>query len=276
MTPAAFAYRRASSISEAIDLLVEHGDEAKVLAGGQSLLPIMKLRMSAPAVVIDVGPITGLDYIRQEGDEIAVGALARHADLESSGLLAKSVPLLSRTAAAVGDPQIRHRGTLGGSVAHGDPAADLPAALMALRATLVAEGPSGRRSISIDDFYEGFLQTVLEPDELLVEIRVPWLGLRGWGFQKFRRRSLDWAIVGVAYQASQAGGGIGLVNMGPTTLRANAAEEALRAGATPEKVAGLADADTAPPEDGTATPFYRRDLARVLLGRALQESEGAR
>lgn len=153
MTPAAFVYRRASSVSEAIKFLVDFGDEAKALAGGHSLLPIMKLRMSTPAVVIDLDSIRGLDYIRREGGDIAIGALARHADLEDSDLLAAGVPLLKRTAASVGDPQIRHRGTLGGSVAHGDPAADLPAALMALGATLVAEGPSGRRSISIDDFY---------------------------------------------------------------------------------------------------------------------------
>ncbi|GAB7007146.1 xanthine dehydrogenase family protein subunit M [Nocardioides sp. AN3] len=276
MTPAAFVYRRASSVSEAIKFLVDFGDEAKALAGGHSLLPIMKLRMSTPAVVIDLDSIRGLDYIRREGGDIAIGALARHADLEDSDLLAAGVPLLKRTAASVGDPQIRHRGTLGGSVAHGDPAADLPAALMALGATLVAEGPSGRRSISIDDFYRGFLQTVLAPDELLVEVRVPWVGQRGWSFQKFRRRSLDWAIVGVAHQVFETGAGIGLVNMGQTTVRARAAEKALRDGAAPQAVAALADADTAPATDGTATSAYRRDLARVLLHRALVEAKGAR
>jgi carbon-monoxide dehydrogenase medium subunit len=276
MTPSSFAYCRAASVSEAIDLLVEHGEDAKLLAGGHSLLPIMKLRLAAPAVLIDLDAVSGLDYLRREGDEIAIGALARHVDLEGSALLAEDTPLLRRTAALVGDPQIRHRGTLGGSVAHGDPAADLPAALVALRATLIAEGPRGRRSIRIDDFYQGFLQTALAPDELLVEVRVPRVGPRGWGFEKFRRRSLDWAIVGVAYQELDSGGGIGLINMGATTLRARAAEDALRAGASREAVAALADAGTAPPADGSATSEYRRHLARVLLARSLEQARGAR
>ncbi|MCU1658641.1 MAG: Carbon monoxide dehydrogenase medium chain [Pseudonocardiales bacterium] len=269
MIPAAFAYRRAESVAEAIELLAEYGDEAKLLAGGHSLLPIMKFRLAAPSVVIDLGGVGGLDYIRADGDEIAIGALTRHVDLETSAELGAAVPLLRHAASVVGDCQIRHRGTIGGSVAHGDPAADLPSALMALRGTVVVEGPSGRREIPIDDFYLGFLETALGPDEVLVEVRVPRRGDRPWGFQKFRRRSIDWAIVGVAYQSEDGGGGIGLVNMGPTTLRAATAEAALRGAAAPDDVAQLADADADPIGDASATPEYRRHLARVLLARAL-------
>jgi carbon-monoxide dehydrogenase medium subunit len=269
MIPAPFAYHRAESVAQAIELLGEHGDEAKLLAGGHSLLPMMKLRFARPALVIDVGGLPGLDYVRAAGPDIAIGALTRHVTLETSSLLAEAVPLLRHTASAVGDCQIRHRGTIGGSVAHGDPAADLPAALMALRGTVVVEGPAGRRAIPIDDFYTGFLETALQPDELVVELRVPRAGGRPWGFQKFRRRAIDWAIVGVAYQQEDGGGGIGLVSMGATTLRATSAEAALRSGVPASQAAALADADAEPPGDTTATPRYRRHLARSLLARAL-------
>lgn len=269
MIPAPFAYRRAESVAEAIELLGEHGDEAKVLAGGHSLLPMMKLRFARPELVIDIGDLPGLDYIRPAGGEIAIGALARHVVLETSPLLAEAAPLLQHAASAVGDCQVRHRGTIGGSVAHGDPAADLPAALMALRGTVVAEGPAGRRAIPIDDFYTGFLETALQPDELVVELRVPRADGLPWGFQKFRRRAIDWAVVGIAYQAGPDGGGIGLVSMGPTTLRAASAEAALRSGAPATDVARLADADAEPGGDATATPEFRRHLARTLLHRAL-------
>jgi aerobic carbon-monoxide dehydrogenase medium subunit len=267
--PAVFDYRRAESVAQAIELLGEYGDEAKLLAGGHSLLPMMKFRLATPAVLIDLGEVPGLDYIRGDDAEIVIGALTRHSQLETSGLLAEAVPLLRHTASAVGDCQIRHRGTLGGSVAHGDPAADLPAALMALRGTVVVEGPAGRRDIPIDDLYLGFLETALAPDEIVVEVRVPRTGERLWGFQKFRRRAIDWAIVGVAYQSEESGGGIGLVNMGFTTLRAVQAEAALAAGAPVDDVSELADADANPPGDTAGTPEYRRHLARVLLARAL-------
>ena len=269
MIPAPFAYRRAESVAQAIELLGEHGDEAKLLAGGHSLVPMMKLRFARPELVIDIGDLPGLDYVRTEGGDVAIGALTRHVTLETSPLLAATAPLLRHAASAVGDCQIRHRGTIGGSVAHGDPAADLPAALMALRGTVVAEGPAGRRMIPIDDFYVGFLETALAPDELVVELRVPRADGQLWGFQKFRRRAIDWAIVGLAYQAEPAGGGIGLVSMGPTTLRATSAEAALRSGAPASEVARLADADSEPPGDAAATPEFRRHLARTLLARAL-------
>ncbi len=269
MIPAPFAYRRAGSVAQAIELLGEHGDEAKLLAGGHSLVPMMKLRFARPELVIDIGDLPGLDYVREDGGDVAIGALTRHVTLETSPLLAAAAPLLRHAASVVGDCQIRHRGTIGGSVAHGDPAADLPAALMALRGTVVAEGPAGRRMIPIDDFYLGFLETALAPDELVVELRVPRADGQPWGFQKFRRRAMDWAIVGLAYQAGPAGGGIGLVSMGPTTLRATSAEAALRSGAPAQEVARLADADSDPPGDAAATPEFRRHLARTLLARAL-------
>jgi aerobic carbon-monoxide dehydrogenase medium subunit len=269
MIPAPFAYRRAESVAQAIELLGEHGDEAKLLAGGHSLVPMMKLRFARPELVIDIGDLPGLDYLRADGGDVAIGALTRHVTLETSSLLAAAAPLLRHAASAVGDCQIRHRGTIGGSVAHGDPAADLPAALVALRGTVVAEGPAGRRLIPIDDFYVGFLETALAPDELVVELRVPRADGQLWGFQKFRRRAIDWAIVGLAYQAEPAGGGIGLVSMGPTTLRATSAEAALRSGAPASEVARLADADSEPPGDAAATPEFRRHLARTLLARAL-------
>ena len=269
MIPAPFAYRRAESVAQAIELLGEHGDEAKLLAGGHSLVPMMKLRFARPELVIDIGDLPGLDYVRTEGGDVAIGALTRHVTLETSPLLAATAPLLRHAASVVGDCQIRHRGTIGGSVAHGDPAADLPAALMALRGTVVAEGPAGRRMIPIDDFYVGFLETALAPDELVVELRFPRADRQPWGFQKFRRRAIDWAIVGLAYQAEPAGGGIGLVSMGPTTLRATSAEAALRSGAPASEVARLADADSEPPGDAAATPEFRRHLARTLLARAL-------
>jgi carbon-monoxide dehydrogenase medium subunit len=267
--PAAFAYRRADSVAQAIELLGEFGDKAKLLGGGHSLLPIMKFRLATPSVIVDLGGVTGLDYVRVEGSEIAIGALTRHADLESSEVLADQAPLLRHTASVVGDCQIRHRGTIGGSLAHGDAAADLPAAVTALRGTVVLEGPGGRRTVPIDEFYLGFLETALAQDEVLVEVRVPRAADQPWGFQKFRRRSIDWAIVGVAYQGGDGAGGIGLVNMGPTTLRARSAEAALRAGADHDDVAALADAGTEPIGDAAATPEYRRHLSRVLLRRAL-------
>src|SRR5690606_9386653 len=173
MIPAPFEYRRASSAEEAVSLLTEHGDDAKLLAGGHSLLPLMKLRLAVPGVLIDIGRVGDLAYVSDDaGDTVRIGALTRHHDVANSDLLRERVPLLAEVAGQIGDPQVRHRGTIGGSLAHGDPASDLPAALLALRATLVARGPNGEREISADDFFTGFLETALAPDELLTEIRV--------------------------------------------------------------------------------------------------------
>jgi carbon-monoxide dehydrogenase medium subunit len=189
MIPAAFDYARAGSAQEAVSMLAEYGDEAKLLAGGHSLLPLMKLRLSTPAVLVDIGRVPDLSYIEERGDEIAIGSLARHYDLETSALLKEQVPLLAHTAHQVGDPQVRHRGTLGGTLAHGDPASDLPAAVLALGGTLVVQGPDGRREIAAVDFFTGFLETTLAADEMLIEIRVPKVAGLGWSFQKFNRRA---------------------------------------------------------------------------------------
>ena len=203
MIPAAFDYVRAGSAEEAISLLGEHGEDAKFLAGGHSLLPLMKLRLAQPSVLIDIGRLSDLSYIRDDGEHIAIGALTRHMDIEKSDVLAEHVPLLAHAASHVGDPQVRHRGTIGGSIAHADPASDLPATTLALGATYVAQGPNGTREIAAADFYESFLTNTLADDELLTEIRVPKMQGAGWGFQKFNRRAQDWAIVGRRRVAAQ-------------------------------------------------------------------------
>src|SRR3954452_23830339 len=194
----------------------------------------MKLRVATPSVLIDVGRLHDLSYIRDAGDHVAVGALTRHQDLERSDLLGAQAALLRHAAGQVGDPQVRHRGTIGGSIAHGDTASDLPAVLLALRATMVAQGPNGTREIPVDDFFTGFLETALAPDELLTEIRVPKATGAGWSFQKFNRRAQDWAIVGVAAVRNNGSSGVGLVNMGSTPLYAAGVVDALQAGASSE------------------------------------------
>ena len=274
MIPAAFDYVRAGSAEEAVSLLGEHGDDAKLLAGGHSLLPLMKLRLAAPAVLVDLGRVRDLSYVRDDGSQVAIGALTRHVDVQRSELLRSEVPLLPYVAGLVGDPQVRHRGTIGGSLAHGDPASDLPAAILALDGTLVAQGPSGSRTIAAGDFFVGFLETALGPDEVLTEIRVPKMGGAGWSYQKFNRRAQDWAIVGVAAVGGDTPG-VALVNMGSTPVRAGAVEAALRAGASPADAAAAADEGTDPPSDLNASPVYRRHLARVLVGRALATVAGA-
>ncbi len=274
MIPVAFDYKRASSADEAISLLAEYGDEAKLLAGGHSLLPLMKLRLAAPSVLIDVGRLTDLSYVRDAGDHVAIGALTRHRDVEISDLLRAQQPLLAAAAAEVGDNQVRHRGTIGGSVAHADPASDLPATLLALDATFVAKGPNGERAIPAAQFFTGFLESALQPDELLTEIRVPKSPGSGFGFQKFNRRAQDWAIVGCAVTRSASGTGIALVNMGSTPLRATAVEQALAGGASIADAAQLADQGTEPSADLNASAEYRRHLARVRVRRAL-EAAGA-
>ncbi|HET9610915.1 MAG TPA: xanthine dehydrogenase family protein subunit M [Acidimicrobiales bacterium] len=277
MIPAPFDYQRASSVDEAVGLLAEHGDEAKLLAGGHSLLPLMKLRLAQPAVLVDIGGIGDLSFVSDGPDgTVRIGALTRHHDLAGSDLLRDQVPLLAEVAGQIGDPQVRHRGTIGGSIAHGDPASDLPAALLALRATLVVRGPGGEREIAADDFFTGFLETALAPDEVLTEVRVPAVPGAGWAFEKFNRRAQDWAIVGVAAVLTDGatGPGVGLVNMGSLPLRAAGVEEALRSGAAVADAAARADEGTEPPNDLNASPEYRRHLARVLVRRALEAAGG--
>jgi carbon-monoxide dehydrogenase medium subunit len=266
MIPAKFDYVAAVSASHAIDLLAAHGDDAKVLAGGHSLLPMMKLRLATPELLIDIGGLDELAGISLDGDDLVVGATTRHADLASSEVARAEAPLLGYAASQVGDPQIRHRGTIGGSLSHADPSADLPMALVALGGSVVLKGPSGSRIVGADDFFEGYFETALAPDELLTAVRVPRRPGVPWGYQKFVRRANDWAIVAVA----AIDGRIALANMGPRPLRAAAAEEALAGGASAAEAAALAADGTSPGEDIHADREYRRHLARVLTRRALE------
>jgi carbon-monoxide dehydrogenase medium subunit len=270
--PAAVDYLRADSLEAAVAALAEHGDDAKLLAGGHSLLPLMKLRLATPGVLVDVGRLRELSYVRTDGHEVAVGALTRHRDLQIDPVLAQHGPLLAEVAGQIGDPQVRHRGTIGGSLAHGDPASDLPAALLALHGSLVVEGPAGRRTIPVDDFFTGFLETALAPDEVLVEVRFPSAAGQGWSFQKLSRRAQDWAIVAVACVGAGPGAGMGLVNMASRPVRAAAVEAALASGATPADAAAQAAEGTEPTDDLNASAPYRRHLVQVLARRALEEA----
>ena len=272
MIPAAFDYVRAGSAEEAISLIGQHGDEAKFLAGGHSLLPLMKLRLAAPSVLVDIGRVSDLSYIRDAGDHVAIGALTRHMDVETSDLLRQHVPLLAHAASHVGDPQVRHRGTIGGSIAHADPASDLPATTLALGATYVAQGPNGTREIAASDFYQGFLESALAADEMLTEIRVPKMQGAGWSFQKFNRRAQDWAIVGVAAWRRNGSSGVALVNMGSTPVLASSVSSALSQGASVADAAQLAAEEAEPQNDLNASPEYRVHLAKVLVRRALEEA----
>jgi carbon-monoxide dehydrogenase medium subunit len=269
--PGSFEYVRPTSVEEAVAALVEHGDDAKILAGGHSLLPLMKLRLAMPAVLIDISRIPGLSYVRVDGDEVAIGAGTRHHELEQDEVAAAEVPLLPYVASQVGDPQVRHRGTIGGSVAHSDPASDLPTALLALGGTVVVQGPSGRRDIPITEFWLGFFETALAEDELIVEIRVPRTGSAGWAYEKFTRRANDWPIVA----AAAVDGRVALANMAGSVVRATATEEALARGASIEEAAALADQGTSPGADMHADQEYRRHLARLLTRRALEKAAGA-
>lgn len=273
MIPAPFDYVRAGSVEEAISALAAD-PEAKLLAGGHSLLPAMRLRVARPSTLVDIGRLTDLSYIREDGDTIAVGALTRHHDLANSELLQTSCPIVPFAAAQIGDPSVRHVGTIGGSVAHGDPAGDLPSVLLALDATFVATGAGGAiRTIAASDLFTGLFETALAPDELLTEIRVPKTDA-GWSFLKFNRRAQDWALVGVSAVRSNGGVHVALTNMGLTPLRASTVEEAVTGGADPAAAASHAAEGTAPPDDAFASSEYRRALSAVLVERALREAMG--
>ena len=272
MIPSLFDYKRASSAAEAISLVTEYGEDAKFLAGGHSLLPLMKLRLAAPSVLVDIGRLKDLSYITDAGSYIAIGALTRHMDVETSSIVKQHVPLLACAAGHVGDPQVRHRGTIGGSIAHADSASDLPATTLALGATYVVQGASGTREIAASDFYKGFLESALRPDEMLTEIRVPKMNGAGWSFQKFNRRAQDWAIVGVAAWRGNGGSGVALVNMGSTPVLATDVATALASGASVADAAELAAAQADPQSDLNASAEYRVHLAKVLVRRALEEA----
>ncbi|MEY9875171.1 carbon-monoxide dehydrogenase medium subunit [Streptacidiphilus sp. MAP12-33] len=286
MIPAKFDYARPQSADEAVRVLAEAGPEAKVLAGGQSLLPILRLRLSFPELLVDLGAVDALRGVRQERHDLVIGAMTSHHDVVEDPLVRLHAGLLARAAATVADPAVRHRGTLGGSLAHADPAGDLPAVCLALEATMVALGPQGWRTIPASEFFVDYLQTALRPDELLTEIRLPLTD--GWGFhyEKFQRVAQAWAIVGVAaaVRLTPDGGTIaearvGLVNMGARPMRAHLTETALAGAAATEEAIGrastLAAEDTHPPTDLSGSAEYREHLARVLTRRALLAATGA-
>lgn len=279
MFPAAFDYRRAEDVDDVIALLHEHGDDAKLIAGGQSLLPLMKFRLAAPELLIDIGRVDGLRGIRRQGDHLLIGGATTHQDVLDSEVLREHCGALPAVVRHIGDPQVRHRGTIGGALAHGDAAGDLPALAVALGAELVLASQKRRRRVPADGFFAGYLDTALAPDELLLTVRVPVLDDSwSWAYEKFAPVSHAWAVVGVCALVRRVGDRItdvrvGLTNMGDIPLRATHTETAL-SGATVSAAAitaaaGLADRDTTPASDTNADADYRRHLARVLTARAL-------
>jgi aerobic carbon-monoxide dehydrogenase medium subunit len=282
MIPVAFEYFAPATVDEALGLLREHPD-AKVLAGGQSLMPALRLRLAAPEVIVDIQKIDDLRGVRDDGDALVIGAMTPHSTVESDPLVAEHARLIALATATVGDPQIRHRGTFGGSLAHADPAADLPAVAVALDASFVIAGPGGRRTVPAAEFFEGVFSTALGEDELLVEVRVP--KYTGWGahYEKFNRVAQGWSIVSVAAAVRLDGDSIaearvGLGNMGPTPVRATAVEAALvgqpaTADAVREAAARAADG-TSPVTDINGDADYRRHLATVLTRRAVLAAAG--
>ena len=268
MIPAAFDYEVAGSVEEAVALLGQ-SDDAKLLAGGHSLLPLMRLRFAQPSLLVDIGRLDELSYVRDNGDTVAIGAATRHAELARDPLLGEDCPIMSETAAQVGDPQVRHRGTLGGSVAHADPASDLPAVLLALEAELVAVGTEGERVISAARFFTGFLESALGAQEVLTEIRVPKLDGPAT-YLKYSRRAQDWATVAVAAVRRADATQVALANMGPTPVRASALEAALASGEDAASASARAAEGTAPPSDTNGSAAYRAHLATVLARRALE------
>jgi aerobic carbon-monoxide dehydrogenase medium subunit len=284
MIPAKFDYVRPLSVGDAVRALDEGGEDAKVIAGGQSLLPLLRLRLAYPELLVDVGALGGLRGVRDDGDSLLIGALTTHDEVMRDPLIAVHCGLLAEAAGTVADPAVRHRGTLGGSLAHADPAADLPAVVVALDATMIAQGPGGERSIGASEFFDDYLTTALADNEILTGVRVPKLG-PDWGYryEKFHRTAQAWAIVGVAAVARRSNGHvaearIGMANMGPTPVRARAAEAAVAgaeasAGAL-RAAAQRADEGTQPPADLHGAADYRRHLARVLTARALAVASG--
>jgi carbon-monoxide dehydrogenase medium subunit len=275
MIPAPFDYEVAESVDHALELLASRED-AKAIAGGHSLLPLLRLRTLRPSLLVDVGRLPELSYVRDAGSSLAIGALTRHHDLATSSLLQEHNPMVSYVASLIGDPQVRHRGTIGGSLAHGDPASDLPAVMLALDAEIDITGTGGVRTVPAADFFVGVFQTAAGPGELVTEVRVPRLTSRHvWSYLKFRRRAQDWATVGVAAVARVNGGvkqpAIALVSMGATPLRAGHAEAAWEMGDDPGAVA---DEGTDPPSDTNASAEFRRHLAQVLVRRAVEQAGG--
>lgn len=284
MIPAQFDYARPESLAEALDCLAEAGDDGKVLAGGQSLIPVLRLRMAYPSTVVDVGRVAELKGVRDDGDAIVIGAMTTHHDVLHDDLVRAHAPLIAQATATVADPQVRHRGTFGGALAHADPAGDLGAVALALDCEFVTSGPGGERRIAASDFFQDYLTTALAADELLTAVRVPKLG-DGWTshYEKFNRVAQAWSIVGVAALVRRTNGAIaeariGLTNMGSTPLRAAATEQALAgADASAEAIGAAADhaaEGTSAPSDLSGRADYREHLARVLTRRAILAAVG--
>jgi len=278
MIPAPFEYQVAESVDDAVELLTTRED-AKLLAGGHSLIPLLKTRLARPGTLVDIGRVSGMVGVLDAGEHLTVGAMTTLSELAADASVSAGCPLLASTAAQVGDPQVRHRGTIGGSVAHGDCASDLPTALLALDADLVVRGSGGERTVAAADFFVGFFETALGPDEILTEIRVPKTGAARTAYLKFHHRAIDWATVGVAVVVESQNGSIAsarvaLTNMGPTPVRASGVEAAL-AGADRDAVSAAAEAadeGTDPPSDLHASADFRRHLSRVLTGRAVTQA----
>jgi carbon-monoxide dehydrogenase medium subunit len=279
MIPAEFDYVAPDTLDDAIKALADGGEDAKLLAGGHSLIPLMKLRLAAPSLLVDLRKVPGLHGIQRENGSWRIGALTPHVEIERS----PDLGVLSVVAGTIADPQVRNRGTIGGSLAHGDPASDLPAALLISEGSVTLAGAGGQRTVAAAELFQDYLQTAVGPDEVLTEVRLP--ALDGWGFayRKFNRRSEDWAMVAVSAVVKKSGDTaedvrVGLTNMGSVPLRASAVEEALRGQpVTAEsiaKAAEQADAGTSPPADLNASADYKRHLARVLCRRALTEAAG--
>jgi aerobic carbon-monoxide dehydrogenase medium subunit len=284
MIPAAFDYVRPSTVDEALRALADGGEDAKVLAGGQSLIPVMRLRLAAPSTVVDLTRVAELRGVREDGDALVIGAMTTHSDVLADPLIARHAPLIAQATETVADRQVRHRGTFGGALAHADPAGDLPAVALALDADFVLAGPQGRRTVPAREFFVDYLTTALAEDELLVEVRVPKLaGQWGMHYEKFNRVAQAWSIVAVAAAVRRENGHIaeariGLTNMGPTPLRATATEQALAGAVAGGDAIAEASRDaaegTAPSDDLNARADYRSHLAQVLTRRAVTAAAG--
>jgi carbon-monoxide dehydrogenase medium subunit len=283
MIPAPFDYHAPTTVEEAVRLLGSSGDDVKVLAGGQSLLPVLKLRLAAPEVVVDLGRIPSLVGVREEGDRLVIGAMTPHADMETDPLVARHAALLARASQTVADPQVRHRGTFGGALVHADPAGDMPAPALAMDAEFVIAGPGGTRTVAAADFFVDLFTTAVGEDEILTEVRVP--KFTGWGahYEKFTRVAQQWSIVAVAATVRTEGGAIAearvaLTNMGAVPIRAHSVERALVGVAVEEGAIGAAMAGitegTAPPTDTNGDGAYRSHLAGVLARRAVLAAAG--
>ena len=268
MIPAAFEYARASSVDEAVKHLDHYGEDAKLLAGGHSLIPLMRLRLAQPKALVDINGIKGLDHIEAKGSKLHVGALARHFAIHSSSVVKEKLPILAEVASEVGDNQVRNMGTIGGVIAHADAAGDYPTLALMLDAEIV----TNKRTIAAHDFFKDLFTTALAPNEIVTEVVFP-MADGPHKYIKFRRRLFDWAIVGAAAQKLNGHWRIGLTNVGPTPVRAKAVEDALAKGAQPEEAAQHASDGLSPSGDLRASPEYKKHLARVLTKRAIEQAK---